>query len=231
MILTFFSASISRTFFPTATILPRASSLGLNKSSTLSWLLSSNTHAFTTKATTPKSLPANIPIEEEKVPGYDPKFFYHPNPNDIVNGKYELKAKLGYGTTSTVWLAQDTTRWRIGSSNPYVAIKFNDNRAHDEATSKHELDILQHIASLGSGESGRRYIRTVSDSFEISGPHGSHFCLVFEPMREPIWLLRRRLGGDKVTREFLPIFKMYIMALLNGLEFLHGKCRVIHTGE
>ncbi len=45
------------------------------------------------------------------IPGYDPKYFYHPNPGDILDRRYELKAKIGWGTSSTVWLAQDISRW------------------------------------------------------------------------------------------------------------------------
>ena len=130
--------------------------------------------------TTAKSLPLDVPVEEELIPGYDHKHFYHPNPGEMVDGRFELKAKLGWGTTSTVWLAQAMT-WRLGPK-PFVAIKFNDNRAHGKATSGHELDISKHIDSSWSRESGRRYLRTVKDSFEISGRYGSHLCLVLEPM-------------------------------------------------
>lgn len=59
---------------------------------------------------TPKSLPLDVPVDEEMVPGYDPKYFYHPNIGDILVRRYELKAKIGWGTSSTVWLAQDISR-------------------------------------------------------------------------------------------------------------------------
>lgn len=59
---------------------------------------------------TPKAVPVDVPIDEEIIPGYDPKHFYHPNPGDILHHRYKLKAKIGWGTSSTVWLAQDL--WR-----------------------------------------------------------------------------------------------------------------------
>jgi serine/threonine-protein kinase SRPK3 len=55
----------------------------------------------------PKTLSADIPIDEEMIPGYDPKSFFHPDPGDVLNNRYNLKAKIGWGTSSTVWLAQD----------------------------------------------------------------------------------------------------------------------------
>lgn len=58
----------------------------------------------------PEALPLDVPVDEEVIPGYNPKYFYHPNPGDILDHKYELKAKIGWGTSSTVWLAQDLSR-------------------------------------------------------------------------------------------------------------------------
>jgi len=58
----------------------------------------------------PESLPLDIPVDEENVPGYRPQYFYHANPGDVLNRRYELKAKIGWGSSSTVWLARDTHR-------------------------------------------------------------------------------------------------------------------------
>ncbi|KAF1961633.1 kinase-like protein [Byssothecium circinans] len=208
-----FSTSLSRTLFSAASKLPATSIRSFRiRAVVFSKLLSRNGRSFAQATAAPKSLPSDIPIEEELIPGYDPKRFYHPN---------------WMGTTSTVWLAQDV-RWRWGSK-PCVAIKINACTSHNGAAARHELEISNHIASEKSDESGHRYVRTVEDSFEISGPNGSHLCLVFEPMREPIWLLRRKLGTDKVTRDFLPFFKLYVIVLLDGLDYLHTKCSIIHT--
>lgn len=56
-------------------------------------------------------LPADVPIEEERTPGYDPKRFLPVNPGDLLNSRYKIVVKLGWGTTSTVWLAQDTQKY------------------------------------------------------------------------------------------------------------------------
>jgi hypothetical protein len=53
----------------------------------------------------PESLPLDVLVDEENVPGYRPQYFYPANPGDVLNRRYELKAKIGWGSSSTVWLA------------------------------------------------------------------------------------------------------------------------------
>jgi hypothetical protein len=50
-------------------------------------------------------------VEEEKYPFYDPKIFYPARIGEKLGGKYRLVSKLGWGTTSTVWLARETKRY------------------------------------------------------------------------------------------------------------------------
>lgn len=61
----------------------------------------------------PALLNESEPIEEEKTPYYDPKHFYPARLGEILNGRYQLATKLGYGTSSTMWLARDL--YQLGS--------------------------------------------------------------------------------------------------------------------
>ena len=65
------------------------------------------------KSQEPKILPPDILVEEETIPGYDPKRFYPMNPGQVLYGQYKVLAKLGWGSTSTVWLAEDTSRYTL----------------------------------------------------------------------------------------------------------------------
>jgi hypothetical protein len=58
----------------------------------------------------PKILPFDVLIDEETHPEYNSEIYYPANPDDILDGRFELKTKLGWGTTSTVWLAKDVRR-------------------------------------------------------------------------------------------------------------------------
>jgi hypothetical protein len=49
----------------------------------------------------------DVPIEEEMIPDYNHKVFYPVNPGDISHDRYKTVAKVGWGTSSTVWLARD----------------------------------------------------------------------------------------------------------------------------
>ena len=50
---------------------------------------------------------ASVAFEEETLPHYTCEAFYPARNGEIIHDRYQLGAKMGYGTTSTVWLAQD----------------------------------------------------------------------------------------------------------------------------
>jgi serine/threonine-protein kinase SRPK3 len=57
-------------------------------------------HGFTT-------LDKTVPFEEEAVPDYNPDFFYPVRIGELFNDRYQIVSKLGYGTSSTIWLSRD----------------------------------------------------------------------------------------------------------------------------
>lgn len=54
-----------------------------------------------------ESLDQSIELEEETLPTYKPEKYYPVNQGEILNDRYQGLAKIGYGVTSTVWLAKD----------------------------------------------------------------------------------------------------------------------------
>jgi hypothetical protein len=55
-------------------------------------------------------------IEEEEGPYYHPKRFYPVKLGHVFNDRYQVAAKLGFGTSSTTWLARDC--FQFAFSNP-----------------------------------------------------------------------------------------------------------------
>lgn len=46
-------------------------------------------------------------VEEERLPYYRREDYYPMRIGDVIKERYQVVAKLGYGTTSTVWLSRD----------------------------------------------------------------------------------------------------------------------------
>lgn len=58
-------------------------------------------------------IPLDVPADEGQVPNYQPGVFYPANLGDILKGRFEILARIGWGTSSTVWLARETTWERL----------------------------------------------------------------------------------------------------------------------
>jgi hypothetical protein len=56
------------------------------------------------------NLPLNVPIEEERKPDYNPEHFYPVKLGEVFRDTYEVAVKVGFGATSTVWLARNVQR-------------------------------------------------------------------------------------------------------------------------
>lgn len=103
---------------------------------------------------------------------------YHPvHIDDRLGERYRVVHKLGHGTFSTAWLAVDEKTSR------YVAIKVGTADAHH--TEVHVLSQLtQSVASSCSESQGKlSLIPVLLDRFDLTGPNGTHPCLVTLPAR------------------------------------------------
>jgi serine/threonine-protein kinase SRPK3 len=111
-------------------------------------------------------LPVNEAIEEECTLYYNPEQFCPVFLGDVLNDRNQFATKLGYGSSSTVWLARDLnqfvprvfrvapakflSRWRW-LREKYVTRKINASTHHSrENAVQAELDILMHISEANS---------------------------------------------------------------------------------
>ena len=64
------------------------------------------------------------------------------------------------------------------------------------------------------------------DDFLITGPHGTHVCMVFEVLGAN--LLKLIIDSHY---EGIPLqnVKAIIKQVLQGLDYLHRKCQILHT--
>jgi len=54
-----------------------------------------------------EELPKDALVQEEDVPGYRADNYYPVTLGEVLNDRYRVVAKLGYGVGSTVWLCRD----------------------------------------------------------------------------------------------------------------------------
>ncbi|KAG6179090.1 hypothetical protein E4U27_003396 [Claviceps purpurea] len=102
--------------------------------------------------------------------------YYYVDIDDRLNERYRIVHKLGHGTFSTIWLAIDEETCK------YVAIKVeiaqSDGSEGDVLT-----DISQSLANSNISNDKKLLIPTLLERFEMSGPYGTHPCLVTLPAR------------------------------------------------
>ncbi|KAI0868801.1 kinase domain-containing protein [Hypoxylon argillaceum] len=87
----------------------------------------------------------------------------------LKENRYRIVHKLGFGSFSTVWLARDTAEQCFVSLKIYRA---------DFQPESNELKILHHLAQQTCKHEGSTYVAKLKDDFVLSGPNGSHKCLV-----------------------------------------------------
>ncbi|KAE8308394.1 kinase-like domain-containing protein [Aspergillus transmontanensis] len=161
-------------------------------------------------------LDASSKIEEETLPTYSPEKYYLVQQGEVLNDRYPVLAKLGYGVTSTVWFARDLV------DSTYVVLKIYVLGQERE----HELNVYKHITSIETDHPGRKFIRKMLSHFYVQGPSGRHICPVHEPLGMNANEFLRHIRSRTMTLESM---KPAIRQLLGVLDFLHSVARLIHT--
>ncbi|KAG5969433.1 hypothetical protein E4U56_008335 [Claviceps arundinis] len=165
-------------------------------------------------------IPTDEKIEEETLPNYVASRFYPVKIGEIFRARYQVVGKLGYGVTSTVWLARDFDERR------YVALKLYNTSEFSKFALENELDAYKRIENSAIEHPGRRAIRSLLDTFAIDGPDGQHRCLVHPPLWDSVYGFRRRNPVGKLPE---PIMALVLKPLFHALDFLHQECHTTHT--
>ncbi|QKX62240.1 uncharacterized protein TRUGW13939_09399 [Talaromyces rugulosus] len=158
-------------------------------------------------------------VEEEELPDYQADRFYPVRLGEVFQNRYQILAKLGYGSSSTTWLARDLGAHR------YVALKVY---VHTSLVHR-ELPFYHHIApriANGNSHKGQENIRRMLDSFDVVGPHGKHVILVFEPAQMSLRDMKLVFRPDGFDEDFV---RGAITELLQAVDFLHSHGEVVHT--
>ncbi|KAL5685388.1 hypothetical protein EMGR_004240 [Emarellia grisea] len=145
------------------------------------------------------------------------------DPDLRVSG--QIFNKEGMRITSGHWYKDGRVVWRWLPPR-YVAIKVNAHNYASQESAEKELRITEHITKANPQHPGRNFVATLLDSFRVASPSGTHICMVFDALCEPLWMLKHRFEGNTIPLDVLkPVSKL----ILEGLRYLHTECHVIHT--
>ncbi|XP_063219113.1 SRSF protein kinase 3-like isoform X2 [Bacillus rossius redtenbacheri] len=186
----------------------------------------------TTVRSEPRNSLSNDAVEEEdEILGSDdeeqedPRDYcrggYHPvRIGDLFHNRYHVVRKLGWGHFSTVWLC-----WDLGAKR-FVALKVVKSAAHYTETALDEIKLLKSVRETDVNDPKRDKTVQLLDDFKISGVNGTHVCMVFEVLGHNLLKLIIRSNYQGIP---LQNVKSIIRQVLEGLDYLHSKCRIIHT--
>lgn len=126
-------------------------------------------------------------------------------------GRYKVIHKLGYETSSTIWLARDSNH------DVYVAIKILMAKA---SKYRNELGCLHYLSKKPSTHPGRKYVAAsfLDRHFWLRGPNGRHLALVSKVSGPSVsqmtgWHIRiRERLARKIARQ-----------VTQGLAYLHSE--------
>ncbi|KAM4613493.1 SRSF protein kinase 3-like isoform 2-T3 [Polymixia lowei] len=146
--------------------------------------------------------------------------YYPVEIGEIFVDRYQVVRKLGWGHFSTVWLCWDMLKRR------FVALKVVKSAATFTETALDEIKLLKCVRDSDPKDPKRERLVQLIEDFRISGANGEHVCMVLEVLGHQLlkWIIKSNYTG-------LPLacVKSILRQILQGLDYLHTKCKIIHT--
>lgn len=155
----------------------------------------------------------------------DPKDYrrggYHPvKIGDLFQSRYHVTRKLGWGYFSTVWLCWDLVE------KSFVALKVVKSKSSCTETALDEIQLLTAVRDADVKDEKRNKVIQLLNDFKISGVNGTHICMVFKVLGDNLLKLIMKSNYKGIP---LNNVKCIIRQVLEGLDYLHTKCKIIHT--
>ncbi|XP_069570256.1 SRSF protein kinase 3-like [Brachyistius frenatus] len=146
--------------------------------------------------------------------------YYPVEIGEIYVDRYQVVKKLGWGHFSTVWLCWDMVK------RHFVALKVVKSAQTFTETALDEIKLLKCVREGDPKDPKRERVVHLIDDFKISGSNGEHVCMVLEVLGHQLlrWIIKSNYTGLP-----LPCVKSILRQVLQGLDYLHTKCKIIHT--
>ncbi|KAK5989721.1 Serine/threonine-protein kinase SRPK-like protein [Cladobotryum mycophilum] len=146
-----------------------------------------------------KLLSTSDPIEEERIPGYSAQYFY-----PVELGEVLQSSEVTY-LTLKICTRDDASEFLHQGDN--------------------ELAVCEHLRKSDVRETMTGSVRQILDSFMVTGPHGSHRCLLYQPLGISFTEFRNRLPGRIFNKRLL---QQSLQLIVISLHYLH-RSGVVHT--
>ena len=153
----------------------------------------------------------------------------------FARGRYKVLHKLGYGGSSTVWLARDQgPQGQSPASGPLVALKvisaIESSRRKDEVAELAVPFKLDAFISV-THNTARDNIQVIKDYFSEEGPNGTHLCIVYQfagPSLRSTSSAPWRMAGSRRLRGDLA--RKVAKQTASAVELMHS-AGVVHGGS
>ncbi|XP_060898462.1 SRSF protein kinase 3-like [Labrus mixtus] len=146
--------------------------------------------------------------------------YYQVEIGEIFVDRYQVVKKLGWGHFSTVWLCWDMVERR------FVALKVVKSAQTFTETALDEIKLLKCVRDSDPEDPKRERVVHLIDDFRITGVNREHVCMVLEVLGHQLlkWIIKSNYTGLP-----LPCVKNILRQVLQGLDYLHTKCKIIHA--
>lgn len=176
--------------------------------------------------------------DDEDEESYKPGGYHPVRIGDVFNDRFKVTEKLGWGHFSTVWKCFDM------QTSHYVALKVQKSAKQYHEAAKDEVALLQCVVQTAQ-KCDVKELKVVEliDSFDHVGPHGTResqgivqmlclrvifvdVCMIFEMLGDNLLSLVRFYNYRGIP---MPLVRRLTRDILEGLDFLHRQCNIIHT--
>ncbi|RAH71180.1 kinase-like protein [Aspergillus aculeatinus CBS 121060] len=146
----------------------------------------------------------------ERLERYQPGGYHPIQIGDQFHGRYRVIHKLGHGSYSTMWVAQDEQKKKL------VALKICTARSNSNEVNI--ISALTHPRFPVTNDSGKAMISSILDTFTVHGPNGTHACHITTPARASLSGLK---DGSWIRLFQLDVARALAAQLVLAADYLH----------
>ena len=156
--------------------------------------------------------------------------------SELMDNKYIILKKMGWGHFSTVWLAFNIKDKQLYALKIMRSHSRYAKHGYDEETINrviaenrdHPLWLKIVKGQLKADESPKDHTHCLQmhDWFFHHALHGKHFVMVFEVLGKNLLNLLKKYQYRGIP---IPLVREITKQLLLGLDYMHRVCRLIHT--